>query len=125
MKKCKKTKSAVPGEIPARLRQQYNAELAEPATIIFNNIATSGVWPISWKNEYGTVLKKTPIPADESMVKIISITYQFSTLMERFIIDWLMVYIEDKLDRLAPQDCGIISFWPDSHPAAPAAHVQH
>ena len=99
MRKCKKTKSSVPGKLPARLRQQFDAELAEPAAIIFNNIAKRAKWPQSWKEEYGTVLKKTNIPEDESMVRIISITYQLSTLMERFIIDWLMIYIEDKLDR--------------------------
>ena len=99
MRKCKKTKSAVPGEIPARLRQEYIVELATPAAIIFNNIAQTAIWPQSWKSEYGTVLKKTNIPEDESQLRIISITYQLSTLMERFIIDWLMVFIEDKLDR--------------------------
>lgn len=100
MKKCKTTKSAVPGEFPARLRQQFNVELAGPAAIIFNNIAKTGIWPQSWKKEYGTVLKKvTSSPEDESQLRIISITYQLSTLMERFVIDWLLIYIEDKLDR--------------------------
>ena len=99
MRKCKKTKSAVPGEIPARLRQEYIVELATPAAIIFNNIAQTAIWPQSWKAEYGTVLKKTNIPEDESQLRIISITYQLSTLMERFVIDWLMVYIGDKMDR--------------------------
>jgi hypothetical protein len=99
MRKCKKTKSAVPGEMPARLRQEFNVELAGPAAIIFNNIAKTGIWPESWKKEYGTVLEKVSPPADESQLRIISITYQLSTLMERFIIDWLLVYIEDKLDR--------------------------
>ena len=90
----------MPGELPARLRQEFNVELAGPAAIIFNNIAKTGIWPDSWKKEYGTVLKKVPSsPEDESQLRIISITYQLSTLMERFIIDWLMVYIEDKLDR--------------------------
>ena len=99
MKKCKKTKSAVPGELPARLRQEFNVELAGPAAILFNNIAKTGIWPESWKKEYGTVLKKVPSPEDESQLRIISLTYQLSTLMERFVIDWLLLYIEDQLDR--------------------------
>jgi hypothetical protein len=100
MRKCKKTKSAVPGELPARLRQKFNVELAGPAEIIFNNIARTGIWPQTWKKEYGTVLKKvTSSPEDESQLRIISITYHLSTLMERFVIDWLLYYIEDKLDR--------------------------
>ena len=86
--------------MPARLRQEYYVELAGPAAIIFNNIAQTGMWPQSWKEEFGTVLKKTTnAPEDESQLRIISITYQLSTLMERFVIDWLLVYIEDKLDR--------------------------
>ena len=99
MRKCKKTKSAVPGEMPARLRQEFNLELAEPAALIFNNVAQSAIWPRSWKEEFGTILKKCNNPEDESMTRIISITYQLSTLMERFVIDWLMVYIKDKLDK--------------------------
>ena len=87
MRKCKKTQSAVPGEMPSRLRQEYWVELAGPAAIIFNNIAQTGSWPQSWKSEFGTVLKKTNIPEDESQLRIISITYQLSTLMERSVID--------------------------------------
>ena len=78
MKRCKKTKSAVPGELPARLRQEFNVELAGPAAIIFNNIAKTGIWPESWKKEYGTVLTKVSPPEDESQLRIISITYQLS-----------------------------------------------
>ena len=99
MKKCKKTKSAVPGELPARLRQEFNVEFAGAAAIIFNNIAKTGSWPQSWKREYGTVLEKVTPPEDESQLRVISITYHLSTIMERFVIDWLLVYIEDKLDR--------------------------
>ena len=47
MRKCKKTKSAVLGQIPARLRQEFNLELATPASIIFNIIAPTAKWPNS------------------------------------------------------------------------------
>jgi hypothetical protein len=90
----------VPGEMHARLRQEFNVELAEPASIIFNNIAQNAIWLQTWKDKYGTILNKCNIPEDESMLRIISITYKLSTLMERFVIDWLMFYIEDKMDRV-------------------------
>ena len=45
------------------------------------------------------MLKKVNNPEDESMLRIISITHQMSTLMERFFIDWLMEFVGDKLDR--------------------------
>ena len=65
-------------------------ELSEPAAIIFNSIAKSGSWPQTWKDEFGTILKKANNLEDESMLRIISITYQTSTIMERFVIDWLL-----------------------------------
>ena len=37
----KKTLSAVPGELPPRLKSQFSVELCEPAEIIFNNITRS------------------------------------------------------------------------------------
>ena len=42
MKKGRKTKSTVPGELPARLRHEFGPELAEPAAILFNQILTTG-----------------------------------------------------------------------------------
>ena len=45
MKRGKKTKSSVPGELPAKLRHEFGPELAEPAAIVFNQIATTGLWP--------------------------------------------------------------------------------
>ena len=42
MKRGKKTKSCVPGELPARLRHEFGPELADPASVIFNKIASTG-----------------------------------------------------------------------------------
>ena len=71
MKRCKKTKSAVPGELPARLWQEFDVELAGPAAIIFNNIAKIGIWPESGKKECGTVLKKVTSPEDPSWIDVL------------------------------------------------------
>ena len=99
MKRSKKTKSAVPGELPARLRHEFGPELAGPAAIIFNNIAKSGEWPTHWKHESAIPLKKVDVPAYEGDVRLISITHFLSLQMEKFVLTWLHKYIGDKLDR--------------------------
>ena len=55
----KKTLSAVPGELPPRLRNQFSVEMCEPAALIFNNITRSAEWCEDWKIEYGTRSENT------------------------------------------------------------------
>ena len=99
MKKGKKTKSSVPGELPARLRHEFGPELAEPAAIIFNQIASTGEWPEHWKEGSAVPLKKVNQPKDESETRLIEITHYLSLLMEHFVLQWLLRFISDKLDR--------------------------
>ena len=60
-----KTLSAVPGELPPRLRNQFSVEMCEPAALILNNITRTAEWCEDWKIEYGTPLQKVPNPANE------------------------------------------------------------
>jgi hypothetical protein len=99
MKSSKKTKSCVPGELPARLRHEFGPELAGPAATIFNNIARSGCWVEHWKHESAIALKKTDNPTDEADTRVISITHYLSLQMEKFVLVWLLKHIQDKLDR--------------------------
>ena len=73
-------------------------ELCEPAAAIFNNITRTGEWVEDWKQEFGTPLKKVPVPANEESLRIIAITNHFSLIYERFVLKWVLQYIEDKLD---------------------------
>ena len=50
-----------------------------------------------WKQEFGTPLKKVPVPANEESLRIIAITNQFSLIYERFVLKWVH-YIQDKLE---------------------------
>ena len=93
-----KTQSCVPGDIPPRLRHEFQVELSEPAALIFNNISSSGQWCQDWLEEFGTPLKKTQSPANEKSLRIIAITHSFSLTYERFVLKWLLYYVEDKLD---------------------------
>ena len=100
MKRGKKTRSTVPGELPARLRHEFGPKLAEPAAVIFNNIVATGQWPEHWKEGSAVPLKKVQQqPKDESETRLIEITHFLSLQMEKFVLRWLNHFISDKLDR--------------------------
>ena len=54
----KKTKSTLPIDIPAQLRQECAIHLAAPLTIIINNCLTQSVYPELWKQEWVTPMLK-------------------------------------------------------------------
>ena len=99
MKSGKKTKLTVPGELPARLRHEFGPELAGPASIIFNKIASSGQWPDHWKEGWAVPLKKVDAPEDEAEIRLIEITSYLSLQMEKIVLRWLHGFISDKLDK--------------------------
>ena len=59
IRKSKKPKSSVPGDLPRRIVQEFGPELAGPAGQIFRNIVNTGHWPKPWRVEYGVPLKKS------------------------------------------------------------------
>ena len=70
---------------------------------IFNgviNSAKQGVakWPSSWKHEFGIPLQKSQDPKTEDDLRVISLTAFFSKVLEKFVVEWLMHYIGDKID---------------------------
>ena len=98
IKKSRKTKSKVPGDLPKKIVNEFSPELAEPLCKIFQNIIQSSHWPSTWKTEYGIPLKKVKTPETEDELRIISLTNHFSKTFEQFVMDWLMVYVGDKID---------------------------
>ena len=92
IKKAKKTKGGVPGDLPVRLQKEYGPELAIPAQRIFNNIFQTGKWPERWKIEMGIALNKAKPnnPESESDLRIISLTPFLSKTMEKIVLDFLM-----------------------------------
>ena len=98
IKKAKKTKSGVPGDLPKILHKEFGPELSVPLGKIYNNMIQTGQWPDSWKVEYGLPLKKTSNPTNEDQLRIISLTPFFSKVFERFVISWLLEYLQDHLD---------------------------
>ena len=74
IRKTKKPKSSVPGDLPRRIVQEFGPELAAPAGKIFRNIVKTGHWPKPWRTEYGSPLQKEPNPVTEDQLRIISLT---------------------------------------------------
>ena len=98
IKKSKKPKSSVPGDIPRKLVQEFGPELALPAGKIFRNIVKTGHWPKPWRVEYGTPLKKVSNPETEDQLRIISLTSFLSKVFEQYVVEWLMKYVGKKMD---------------------------
>ena len=98
IRKSKKTKSGVPGDLPVVLTKEFGPELAAPLSTIYNNIVKTGKWPENWKIEHGLPLKKTTIPENEEQIRIISLTPFFSKVFERFVMQWLLEYLQEHLD---------------------------
>ena len=98
IRKAKKSKSGVPGDLPKMLHKEFGQELSVPLSVIFNNIVKTGQWPDSWKVEFGLPLKKKANPINEDELRIISLTPFFSKVFERFVMTWLMDYLREHLD---------------------------
>ena len=94
----KKPKSGVPNDLPRKLTQEFSPELALPISRIINNIITTCEWPYQWRLEYVTPIPKTPLPESEDELRPISLTSFFSKVTERFVVNWLLDYIKDKID---------------------------
>ena len=101
--RANKPKSGVPGDLPRKLVSEFSPELSEPICKIFNSIVSDAKqgtvkWPTSWKQEFGTPIQKIPNPYCEDDLRVISLTPFFSKVLEKFVLEWLMVYIGEKLD---------------------------
>ena len=75
IKKATKPKSGVQGDLPRALMQEFLPEI-----------------------EYGIPLQKKPNPKNEDDVRIISLTAFYSKVMEKFVMEWLLEVIGDKID---------------------------
>ena len=96
--KAKKPKSGVPGDLPRTLINEFSAEISTPLTKIYNSITGSGLWPTTWKVEYGIPLQKVTNPKTEDELRIISLTAFFSKIYEKFVMEWLLQYIGPLID---------------------------
>ena len=88
LKKIRKPKSAVKGDIFPDLVTHYADLLAVPLTAIYNEITSTKVWPSVWKNEFVTVIPKCSMPTDVGQLRNISFTMLASKVYESYVLSW-------------------------------------
>ena len=90
--------STVPGDFPPRMWKLFSVELAEPVSIIVNNILRTGIWPDAWKIEYVKVIEKEKDPKSKDELRNISLTLFLSKLVENIIYDFFIEIFGNKID---------------------------
>ena len=95
---AKKPKGCIPGDLPKKILKEFAVDLAKPATRIYRNIIKKQEWPSTWRVEYGIPLQKVKDPNNEDQLRIISLTAFLSKVMEKFVMEWLLFYIGDRID---------------------------
>ena len=90
--------SSVPGDIPSKLKKEFAPELSKPAALIFNEITRSGVYPRQWVTEFVTPIPKVTPPDSEEDLRNISLTADLSKDYENFLAEWLLPYIQRRID---------------------------
>ena len=88
----------MPIDLPNKLRLSCAVELTEPVTNIINSCLVEGKYPKIWKQEYVTPCPKVSNPKEIKDLRKISCTSDFSKLFEKFLKDWIIEDISDKLD---------------------------
>ena len=89
IRRFKKPRSTVPGDIFPQLVTQFADFLAVPLANIYNCITVTRKWPRCWKREYVTVIPKNSSPQSLSDLRNISCTLLASKMYESYVLDWL------------------------------------
>ena len=93
IRKFRKPKSTVPGDIFPQLVTQFADFLAIPLTNIYNSITESRTWPACWKREYVTIIPKVTNPDSLADLRNISCTLLASKMYESYVLDWLKMEV--------------------------------
>ena len=89
LRKMRKPKTKVSGDIFPALVNRSSALLAAPLACIYNQITRTGEWPALWKVEYVTPIPKKPLPESMDDMRNISCTQFLSKTYESFVLEWL------------------------------------
>ena len=93
VRKFKKPRSTVPGDIFPKLVTQFADFLAVPLTNIYNCITVTRQWPACWKIEYVTVIPKKSTPESLGDLRNISCTLLASKIYESYVLDWMKLEV--------------------------------
>ena len=93
------SKSPGPDGIPNWVLKSYAHVLASPVASIFNASIQQGTVPTIWKKAV-IPIPKIPSPQDITKdLRPISLTSTLYKICERFVTDWLLEHIKEKIDR--------------------------
>ena len=87
LKKCKKPRGLLYGDIFPHLVTKHASILSIPLQAIFNAALTNEVWPDPWKIEHVTPIPKCNQPTSFNELRNISCTTLFSKVLEFFVLE--------------------------------------
>ena len=93
IRRFKKPRSTVPGDIFPQLVTQFADFLAIPLADIYNKITDSRRWPKCWKRESVTIIPKKSTPQSLSDLRNISCTLLASKMYASYVLDWLKMEV--------------------------------
>ena len=94
------SKSPGPDGIPNWVLKSYAHVLASPVASIFNASIQQATVPAIWKKANVIPIPKISSPQDITKdLRPISLTSTLSKICERFVTDWLLEYVREKIDR--------------------------
>ena len=116
LRKMRKPKSMVRGDLFPDLVTKYADLLAVPLTSIYNEITSTQVWPEIWKRESVTIIPKTRTPTEIGQLRNISCTMLASKVYESFVLGWASKEVRLKNNQFGgSKGCGaphlLISVW--------------
>ena len=89
LRKIKKPKSAVQGDIDGKLVTKYSDILAIPLFAIFSSVYETLEWPTLWSTETVHLIPKTKAPSELKQLRNLSCTPLFSKTLETFVLNSL------------------------------------
>ena len=103
LSKSKKPNFLIPGDLPVKIVKEFTPELAKPATLIYNKITQSGIYPRQWIVEHQIAIPKVATPQTEDDLRNLAGTAYLSKQYESFLGDWILPFIYPYID---PAQCG-------------------
>ena len=99
LRKFKKPKSSVQGDIFPALINPTADWLAMPLQDIYNSISNSHEWPEGWKTEFVTPIPKKGLPQTPNDLRNISCTLHISKVYENFVLQWLAEFVSLRFNQ--------------------------
>ena len=116
LRKFKKPKSVVRGDIFPDIVTKHAAALAIPLASIYNAITTTRIWPSQWKEESVTIIPKCRMPTEIGQLRNISCTLLVSKVYESYVLQWSLQQVQLKENQYGgSKGCStshlLISLW--------------